>query len=503
MRFREFKLFEQAAEKLIIPDSKGNQTVIKGVKIKPGTSQRLQQFLLKNPDLPEAAKAEVVRRIAVNSNIKQVVKANPSIFGKVISGLGNLGRLIVGRVLGIANILGDSTALNADEDALVELDRRMHEQDPDLFYELNPGFRRPEGQQNIKPGDSEYKPNDTVQFDSPEDANRYIDDLPTGTTARIKDRDGQYKDYTITQPEDISGDAGQKNWTRTYGGAPAPAEPAPEPAEPETKPDDKPANDPGQDPTKPNVVPFKPPAKPPITPDNVPQRVKPDEKPDEPANDPEPIEKPEPPKEKPKPEKPAEKPKPDGRPSWWPDWLPWKDSPKPEKPSKPGKTDPDAPASPDWSKPGPNTKPQTKPETKPETKPQTKPETKPQTKPETKPQTKPETKPQTKPETKPQTKPETKPQTKPETKPQTKPETKPQTKPETKPQTPPVQQRPQQPPVRPVTPPPVVVPPMQTEPYKAGDDIIYTGRKPPKDIYKFKAATTDWDALYKKLTKDQ
>ena len=136
MRFKEFRLFEQAAEKLIIPDSKGGQTVINGVKIKPGTSQRLQQFLLKNPDLPEAAKAEVVRRIAVNSNIKQVVKANPSVFGKVISGLGNLGRLIVGRVLGIANILGDSTALNADEDALVELDRRMHEQDPDLFTKL-------------------------------------------------------------------------------------------------------------------------------------------------------------------------------------------------------------------------------------------------------------------------------------------------------------------------------------------------------------------------------
>jgi hypothetical protein len=236
MRFKEFRLLEQAAEKLIIPDNKGGQTVINGVKIKPGTSQRLQQFLLKNPDLPEAAKAEVVRRIAVNSNIKQV-----------------------GRVLGIANILGDSTALNADEDALVELDRRMHEQDPDLFYELNPGFRRPEGQQNIKPGDSEYKPNDTVQFDSPEDANRYIDDLPTGTTARIKDRDGQYKDYTITQPEDISGGAGQKNWTRTYGGAPAPAEP-------ETTPE-----------------------KPPITPQD-PQPGKPPVEPNEPANDPEPVE---------------------------------------------------------------------------------------------------------------------------------------------------------------------------------------------------------------------
>ena len=434
MRFREFRLFEQAAEKLIIPDNKGGQTVINGVKIKPGTSQRLQQFLLKNPDLPEAAKAEVVRRIAVNSNIKQVVKANPSIFGKVISGLGNLGRLIVGRVLGIANILGDSTALNADEDALVELDRRMHEQDPDLFYELNPGFRRPEGQQNIKPGDSEYKPNDTVQFDSPEDANRYIDDLPTGTTARIKDRDGQYKDYTITQPEDISGGAGQKNWTRTYGGAPAPAEP-------ETTPE-----------------------KPPITPQD-PQPGKPPVEPNEPANDPEP------PKEKPKPEKPAEKPKPDGRPSWWPDWLPWKDSPKPEKPGKPDKTDPDAPASPDWSKPGPNTRPSKKPKTDPA------------------------------PKTDPKTDPA--PKTDPKTDPKVEPKIEPKLNPETKPKSPPVQQRPQQPPVRPVTPPPVVVPPMQTEPYKAGDDIIYTGRKPPKDIYKFKAATTDWNALYKKLTKDQ
>ena len=483
MRFKEFRLFEQAAEKLIIPDSKGGQTVINGVKIKPGTSQRLQQFLLKNPDLPEAAKAEVVRRIAVNSNIKQVVKANPSIFGKVISGLGNLGRLIVGRVLGIANILGDSTALNADEDALVELDRRMHEQDPDLFYELNPGFRRPEGQQNIKPGDSEYKPNDTVQFDSPEDAKRYLDDLPAGTTARIKDRDGEYKDYTITQPEDISGGAGQKTWTRTYGGEPAPAEPAP--VEPKTtpekppltpqkpqpnvepKPQDPPANDPEP------VEPDEKPEKPPITPQE-PQPGKPKPKPEKPANDPEPPkEKPEKPADKPeKPvEKPSEKPKPDGRPSWWPDWLPWKDSPKPEKPGKPDKTDPDAPVSPDWSKPGPNTRPNTEPGTKPGTKPETKPETKPQTKPQTKPETKPETKPQT--------------------------------KPETKPQTPPVQQRPQQPPVRPVTPPPVVVPPMQTEPYKAGDDIIYTGRKPPKDVYKFKAATTDWNALYKKLTKDQ
>ena len=56
MRFREFRLFEQAAEKLIIPDSNGNKTVINGVKIKPGTSQRLQQFLLKNPDLPELPK---------------------------------------------------------------------------------------------------------------------------------------------------------------------------------------------------------------------------------------------------------------------------------------------------------------------------------------------------------------------------------------------------------------------------------------------------------------
>ena len=32
MRFREFGLFEQAAEKLSIPDSKGNQTVIKGLE---------------------------------------------------------------------------------------------------------------------------------------------------------------------------------------------------------------------------------------------------------------------------------------------------------------------------------------------------------------------------------------------------------------------------------------------------------------------------------------
>ena len=469
MRFREFRLLEQAAEKLIIPDNKGGQTVINGVKIKPGTSQRLQQFLLKNPDLPEAAKAEVVRRIAVNSNIKQVVKANPSIFGKVISGLGNLGRLIVGRVLGIANILGDSTALNADEDALVELDRRMHEQDPDLFYELNPGFRRPEGQQNIKPGDSEYKPNDTVQFDSPEDANQYIDDLPTGTTARIKDRDGQYKDYTITQPEDISGGAGQKNWTRTYGGAPAPAEPETTPEKPpitpqkpqpevEPRPQDPPANDPEP------VEPEKPEKKP-ITP-KEPQPDKPKVDPGKPDNDDEPA-----PTEKPKPEKPAEKPKPDGRPTWWPDWLPWKDSPKPEKPGKPDKTDPDAPASPDWSKPGPNTRPSKKPKTDPA------------------------------PKTDPKTDPA--PKTDPKTDPKVEPKIEPKLNPETTPKTPPVQQRPQQPPVRPVTPPPVVVPPMQTEPYKAGDDIIYTGRKPPKDIYKFKAATTDWNALYKKLTKDQ
>jgi hypothetical protein len=479
MRFKEFRLLEQAAEKLIIPDNKGGQTVINGVKIKPGTSQRLQQFLLKNPDLPEAAKAEVVRRIAVNSNIKQVVKANPSIFGKVISGLGNLGRLIVGRVLGIANILGDSTALNADEDALVELDRRMHEQDPDLFYELNPGFRRPEGQQNIKPGDSEYKPNDTVQFDSPEDANRYIDDLPTGTTARIKDRDGQYKDYTITQPEDISGGAGQKNWTRTYGGAPAPAEPETTPEKPPITPQDP---QPGKPPVEPNepandpepVEPDEKPEKPPITPQD-PQPGKPPVEPNEPANDPEP------PKEKPKPEKPAEKPKPDGRPTWWPDWLPWKDSPKPEKPSKPSKTDPDAPASPDWSKPGPNTRPSKKPKTDPA------------------PKTDPKTDPA--PKTDPKTDPA--PKTDPKTDPKVEPKIEPKLNPETKPQTPPVQQRPQQPPVRPVTPPPVVVPPMQTEPYKAGDDIIYTGRKPPKDIYKFKAATTDWNALYKKLTKDQ
>ena len=473
MRFKEFKLFEQAAEKLIIPDSKGNQTVIKGVKIKPGTSQRLQQFLLKNPDLPEAAKAEVVRRIAVNSNIKQVVKANPSIFGKVISGLGNLGRLIVGRVLGIANILGDSTALNADEDALVELDRRMHEQDPDLFYELNPGFRRPEGQQNIKPGDSEYKPNDTVQFDSPEDANQYINDLPAGTTARIKDRDGEYKDYTITQPEDISGGSGKKTWTRTYGGAPAPAEPAPEPVEPEKtpekptitpqkpqpgvepRPQDPPANDPEP------VEPEKPEKKP-ITP-KEPQPDKPKVDPGKPDNDPGK------PKEKPKPEKPAEKPKPDGRPSWWPNWLPWKDSPTPDLPSE---TDPDAPVSPDWSKPGPGTRPTPKTDPKTDPAPKTDPKTDPA------------------------------PKTDPKTDPKVEPKIEPKLNPETQPKTPPVQQRPQQPPVRPVTPPPVVVPPMQTEPYKAGDDIIYTGRKPPKDIYKFKAATTDWDALYKKLTKD-
>ena len=489
MRFREFRLLEQAAEKLIIPDNKGGQTVINGVKIKPGTSQRLQQFLLKNPDLPEAAKAEVVRRIAVNSNIKQVVKANPSIFGKVISGLGNLGRLIVGRVLGIANILGDSTALNADEDALVELDRRMHEQDPDLFYELNPGFRRPEGQQNIKPGDSEYKPNDTVQFDSPEDANQYIDDLPTGTTARIKDRDGQYKDYTITQPEDISGGTGQKNWTRTYGGAPAPVEPETTPEKPpitpqkpqpevEPRPQDPPANDPEP------VEPEKPEKKP-ITP-KEPQPDKPKVDPGKPDNDDEPA-----PTEKPKPEKPAEKPKPDGRPTWWPDWLPWKDSPKPEKPGKPDKTDPDAPASPDWSKPGPNTRPSKKPKTDPA------PKTDPKTDPA--PKTDPKTDPA--PKTDPKTDPA--PKTDPKTDPKVEPKIEPKLNPETKPQTPPVQQRPQQPPVRPVTPPPVVVPPMQTEPYKAGDDIIYTGRKPPKDIYKFKAATTDWNALYKKLTKDQ
>ena len=383
--------------------------------------------------------------------------------------MGNLGRLIVGRVLGIANILGDSTALNADEDALVELDRRMHEQDPDLFYELNPGFRRPEGQQNIKPGDSEYKPNDTVQFDSPEDANRYIDDLPTGTTARIKDRDGQYKDYTITQPEDISGGAGQKNWTRTYGGAPAPAEPETTPEKPpitpqkpqpevEPRPQDPPANDPEP------VEPEKPEKKP-ITP-KEPQPDKPKVDPGKPDNDDEPA-----PTEKPKPEKPAEKPKPDGRPTWWPDWLPWKDSPKPEKPSKPSKTDPDAPASPDWSKPGPNTRPSKKPKTDPA------------------------------PKTDPKTDPA--PKTDPKTDPKVEPKIEPKLNPETKPKSPPVQQRPQQPPVRPVTPPPVVVPPMQTEPYKAGDDIIYTGRKPPKDIYKFKAATTDWNALYKKLTKDQ
>ena len=495
MRFREFGLFEQAAEKLIVPDSKGNQTVIKGVKIKPGTSQRLQQFLLKNPDLPEAAKAEVVRRIAVNSNIKQVVKANPSIFGKVISGLGNLGRLIVGRVLGIANILGDSTALNADEDALVELDRRMHEQDPDLFYELNPGFRRPEGQQNIKPGDSEYKPNDTVQFDSPEDANRYINDLSTGTTARIKDRDGEYKDYTITQPEDISGGAGQKNWTRTYGGAPAPAEPAPEPVEPETKPEKKPITPKEPQPDKPKVDPGKPandpepvepekpeekPEKPPITP-KEPQPGKPKVDPGKPANDPEP------PKEKPKPEKPAEKPKPDGRPSWWPNWLPWKDSPTPDLPSE---TDPDAPVSPDWSKPGPGTRPKTDPKTDPA------PKTDPKTDPA--PKTDPKTDPAPKPA--PKTDPKTDPA--PKTDPKVEPKIEPKLNPETQPKTPPVQQRPQQPPVRPVTPPPVVVPPFKDYDPQVDKDIIYKGTKAPKKISTFKARDIDYAKEYERIKKE-
>jgi len=479
MRFREFRLFEEAARNLEIPDSTGKIHTVKGIKITTGKNARLQQVLRDNPGLSENTKSQIVKQIALNQNTP-IPKGN--VLKRVFNQLGKFFKSInpLARLPG-ANIMSGSTALNQGEDAWVEASKELWELDKkngtQNWYDFT-GDAKPEPKADGRTDVAEpnYSSGNSYSFDDEFDFANNGRNLPPGSKVNVPGADGTINQFVTT-------DDGKLTL----------AVPQPKP-EPQVEPDDNPVNDPGK-PNEPNVVPFTPKPKPVITPsDPQPGKDKPFDPNEKPANDPEPIEKPEPPKEKPKPEKPKEKPKPekpkekpnpDGRPSWWPDWLPWKDSPKPEKPGKPDKTDPDAPVSPDWSKPGPNTRPSKKPE--PNTKPNTKPE------PNTKPNTKPE--PNTKPNTKPE--PNTKPNTKPE--PSVKPQPKPQ--PQQKPQTPPV--RPQRPPVRPVTPPPVVVPPMQTEPYKAGDDIIYTGRKPPKDVYKFKAATTDWDALYKKLTKDQ
>lgn len=503
MRFDEFKLVEEAARNLVVPDSTGKNHTIKGIKVTPGKNARLQQILKNNPGLSENTKSQIVKQIALNQNTP-IPKGN--VFKRIFNQLGKFFKGInpLARLPG-ANIMSGSTALNQGEDAWVEASKELWELDKkngtQNWYDFT-GDPKPEpkadGRTDV--AEPDYSSGNSYSFDDQFDYENNGRNLPPGSKVNIPRPDGTIKRFVTTDDGKLTLDVS------------ALPKPKPEPPKPDKKPD-KPLTPQNPQPNKPQkplprpdndpapAKPEKPPAKPPITPTD-PQPGKPKPDPQKPANDPEPPkEKPEKPADKPEPgDKPAEKPKPDGRPSWWPDWLPWKDSPKPEKPGKPDKTDPDAPVSPDWSKPGPGTRPSTKPGTKPGTKPNTKPETKPDNKPDNKPDSKPE--PSTKPNTKPE--PSVKPNTKPEpsTKPNLAPEpsVKPQAKPQQKPQTPPV--RPQRPPVRPVTPPPIVVPPF-TRDYdpKTDKDIIYKGGDAPKSMSTFKARDIDYQKELERIKK--
>jgi len=361
MRFREFMLEAEPARKIpfqIFDVETKNFKPVPGVTIKAGTKDaRIMNFIQNNPNLsPQARNLAYSRMNPANINIPEP-KGWVAKFGRWFqNNIGKLGGKVspLARIPGL-NLVANSKALNAGEDAEIEFQRNLWKTDPNTYKELYPkgdiaaGPNTP-GWQKLTPGQTSPE---TRTYSNGQAADKDLPNLPVGTTAIIGG-----KKYIITDPSNKLSN-GKKAWTRDYDDSDLITNPQPQ---------SKPKTEPGDD-------------------LDIITKTKPQTKPSTQPGDPEVI----------------TQPRPRTKPKTNPDELPFIPKPKPEvKPQ----TKPEV---------KPQTKPEVKPQTKPEVKPQQQPRTQQQQKPRTQPQQKPRTQPQQKPRTQPQQKPRTQPQQKPRT----------------------------------------------------------------------------------------